>query len=526
MTLIVLLFTAIPAYASGGIVVMIDEDPMTFTSNQGYPSIIEGRTFVPLRAVFEALGAQLNYDPSTKSIEASKGERIINLTVNKEWAKVGKEIKKLNAPPRLINNRTYVPLRFIGEALGCQVDFAAKSNIKTITITTADETNNESEQAEEKETSEFKIENDGTSVEGLMNYGGELERGEDFLRLKPNKDSSGPLVLAADNNKLVEAGYYGVYEATFKFNSFKGNAGYVFNVSSPKVGNNQFKGFYVGIDPDQKDSTVIIGKMNNKWNFIKGNKIPIIRKDKYYTLKTVKVADRIDVYVNDIKYISISDSDYAKPGYFGPRLWNSDVTYKYMGYKKDVGDLKPKVFSITNPAGEKLTSFRIFGGEYEFTDTLTLFDDKGKEIGPKVLPFSTENNKSLEVFPASGIYEAKFDFLKDGGSAGFVFSVSRPGVGNNSYQGYYVCINHNADTVKLGKANYDWEILKEEKIPSYIAKNTNLTLKVRKDYNIIRVYLNGTEIFTVNDDSFESGYFGPRVWDTNAKFEYLKAESL
>lgn len=141
LLMLLLLLSAIPASAGGGIIVTIDETPMTFGYDQGYPTIIQGRTLVPLRAVFEALGATVDYNPDTRSIKATKGEQIVNLTMNSKWASVyNKQFSstdvELDVPPAVMESRTYVPLRFVSEALGCKVVYEDTGITQYIRITT------------------------------------------------------------------------------------------------------------------------------------------------------------------------------------------------------------------------------------------------------------------------------------------------------------------------------------------------------------------------------------------------------
>lgn len=371
----------------------------------------------------------------------------------------------------------------------------------------------------------FKIEKDGTALQGIKNYGGLVERGEDYLSLKYGNDSNGPLVLATDkNNNLVKSLGYGVYEAQFKFNSLQGNAGYAFNVSAPRVGNDKYKGYFVGIKPE--DNTVFIGKANNNWKRIKAVKLPFrIKKNTYYNLKTVKLANRIDIYVNNKKYISVSDEEHIDGGYFGPRGYKPNVTYKYMGYDRDLGNLRPEFFGITNPDGDKLTYLRKYGGIWEMGENLTLIDDEEHKLGPMVLPL--DKNGAFKKFPASAIYEAKFNITSNkDGNAGFVFNVSDPKIGNDQYKGYYIGVNKKKNTVELGKANNNWNVIKGEKIPFSIS-NGKIKLKVEKVSSAMTVYVNDHEIFTAYDETYKNdGGFGPRLWNTKAEYEYLKVSKL
>ncbi|MTI85754.1 MAG: copper amine oxidase [Firmicutes bacterium] len=85
------------------------------------PLVKDGRTLVPLRKIFEALGARVDWEKETQTITANLGEREIQLEINSEEAFVNGEKVFLDAPSRVVEGRTLVPLRFVGESLGAQV---------------------------------------------------------------------------------------------------------------------------------------------------------------------------------------------------------------------------------------------------------------------------------------------------------------------------------------------------------------------------------------------------------------------
>lgn len=97
-----------------------------------YPYIENGVTMVPIRAIFEALGAEVYYDAETKTIMASKGNTVVELVTGSENALINGERKELSAPIINKNGSTMVPLRFVSEALGAQVNWDTET--KTITI--------------------------------------------------------------------------------------------------------------------------------------------------------------------------------------------------------------------------------------------------------------------------------------------------------------------------------------------------------------------------------------------------------
>lgn len=85
------------------------------------PIINNGRTLVPLRAIFEALGASVTWDENTQSVSAQNGNTVVVLKVGSFSAVVNGQEARLDVPAIIVANRTLVPLRFVGEALGGRV---------------------------------------------------------------------------------------------------------------------------------------------------------------------------------------------------------------------------------------------------------------------------------------------------------------------------------------------------------------------------------------------------------------------
>ena len=98
-------------------------------SNQ-YPLVVNNRTLIPIRGVSEALGATVSWDGDTACATIRKGSTTIKLYINSEDAYVNGEPYVLDVPAELINNRTMVPIRFVAEALGTEVDW----NQETCTV--------------------------------------------------------------------------------------------------------------------------------------------------------------------------------------------------------------------------------------------------------------------------------------------------------------------------------------------------------------------------------------------------------
>ena len=90
------------------------------------------RVLVPLRAIFEALDSDISWDNETQTVIAS-GNKVIVLQIDSDIAFVNGEKKQLDVPARLVNGRSMVPLRFVGEAVGADVHW--DSETLTVSIT-------------------------------------------------------------------------------------------------------------------------------------------------------------------------------------------------------------------------------------------------------------------------------------------------------------------------------------------------------------------------------------------------------
>lgn len=97
------------------------------------PIIFNDRALVPVREVFEALGADVNYNTSDKSIKIAYNKSTVELQIGSPTAKVNGESKSIpdGVAPKLIakwgeSAKTMVPVRFISENVGLKVDFDSK----------------------------------------------------------------------------------------------------------------------------------------------------------------------------------------------------------------------------------------------------------------------------------------------------------------------------------------------------------------------------------------------------------------
>ncbi len=101
------------------------------------PMIINGRTMVPLRAIFEAMGAVVTWDGATQTATGVKGSTTVMLTIGSLSPTINGVVVPLDVPARIVNSRTLAPLRFVGEAFGGSVSWDGTTRTVNISTTGA-----------------------------------------------------------------------------------------------------------------------------------------------------------------------------------------------------------------------------------------------------------------------------------------------------------------------------------------------------------------------------------------------------
>jgi hypothetical protein len=109
------------------------------------PYIKGGRTVVPVRAITEELGANVSWDEATQTVtitaegSSTTTGTAIGLGINSRVVTVDGEVQILDAEAEITNGRTYVPLRFIAETFGLDVDWDAETEMIDIEETKEDQ---------------------------------------------------------------------------------------------------------------------------------------------------------------------------------------------------------------------------------------------------------------------------------------------------------------------------------------------------------------------------------------------------
>ena len=140
VALLAILIIPIATYASSALgqqtTVLVDGKPVQFNKDLGYPIVENGRTLVPVRIISEDMGYEVKWDNPTQKVTISDANTKIEFKIGDSTALInGKRVPidtredangkvvQVDTKARLINSRTYVPIRFITENFGGTVDW-------------------------------------------------------------------------------------------------------------------------------------------------------------------------------------------------------------------------------------------------------------------------------------------------------------------------------------------------------------------------------------------------------------------
>ncbi|WP_025721199.1 N-acetylmuramoyl-L-alanine amidase [Paenibacillus sp. 1-18] len=115
------------------------------------PEMVNGKVMVPLRVVGEQLGYQFKWEPQAYKISIQKNNTDMSMYVGRTSADVNGKTVSLDAPPVLRGNSTMVPLRFVGEQMGLNVDWNNKS--KSVNLSQKATTSQTDQKADSQKTS-------------------------------------------------------------------------------------------------------------------------------------------------------------------------------------------------------------------------------------------------------------------------------------------------------------------------------------------------------------------------------------
>ena len=127
---------AMPAVADDEpITVLINGEPLVIPEGDTQPFAEDNRTLVPMRAIFEALGAQVTWDKETNTVVSYDPISDVSITMQIGSATmfVGETPIELDVPSKSVGDRTVVPLRAVAEGMHSQVEWDQSTRTAIIT---------------------------------------------------------------------------------------------------------------------------------------------------------------------------------------------------------------------------------------------------------------------------------------------------------------------------------------------------------------------------------------------------------
>ena len=130
-----IMLTSVTTFAQRDITILKDGEKLSFDVA---PYIVDGFTMVPMRAIFESIGAEVTWDQETKTVialyNANEEFKSLLLQVGTNYAFLNGEKIEFKKAAEIVNDRTFVPLRAVNESLGYKVDW--DQDTYSVTITT------------------------------------------------------------------------------------------------------------------------------------------------------------------------------------------------------------------------------------------------------------------------------------------------------------------------------------------------------------------------------------------------------
>ncbi|MBQ2968257.1 MAG: copper amine oxidase N-terminal domain-containing protein [Clostridia bacterium] len=131
LSLSLIFATALPVFAEDTIHVVLKGQELVFPDTQ--PQLVNDRTMVPMRFIFEALGANIYWEDATQTVFAFAGDVNVIMQIDLPTLFVNDKPIQLDVAPQLIGERTMVPLRAVSESFGLNVEWNDETSTVIIT---------------------------------------------------------------------------------------------------------------------------------------------------------------------------------------------------------------------------------------------------------------------------------------------------------------------------------------------------------------------------------------------------------
>ena len=160
---------------SNDITVTYDGENISFDVQ---PEIVDDRVMVPMRTIFETFGAKVKWDSDTQTITAKKKSKTIQMTIGSSDMTKNDETYSFDVSPIIEDGRTLIPIRAISDMLGLDVEWNEKNNTVTITTPQDDEDDSWKDNTGTVDLDNVEVTGDGISVSDnviTISNGGDFE---------------------------------------------------------------------------------------------------------------------------------------------------------------------------------------------------------------------------------------------------------------------------------------------------------------------------------------------------------------
>lgn len=123
--LVILMLACVNVSAENPITVEVDFGTIQFDTP---PVNINGRVLVPVRAIFEAMGAEVRWNAETRTVTSKLDNTIVVMQIDSTTMRINGEPKTIDVAPQIISNRTLVPARAAAEVFGARVQWLGEEN--------------------------------------------------------------------------------------------------------------------------------------------------------------------------------------------------------------------------------------------------------------------------------------------------------------------------------------------------------------------------------------------------------------
>lgn len=119
-------------YAGGKHSIVVGEPMIEIGNYNAKPYVVNGNTMLPIRPLIEGLGGKVDWDKSLNGVRATLDDITITMPIGSEYAYINGNSVKMTTPAVVTNGKTMIPVRFVAENLGYEVEWVSGPSIVLI----------------------------------------------------------------------------------------------------------------------------------------------------------------------------------------------------------------------------------------------------------------------------------------------------------------------------------------------------------------------------------------------------------